>query len=74
MRLLAILLNAGGAQARKTVLIDRELPGKELVDCQRIAAASLFEGKQASAHGGDDFSLTANDPTFGPRRGQIGDC
>src|SRR6266481_1878703 len=70
-RLLAILLDAGGAQPRKTVLIDGELPGEEFVDGQRIAAASLLEGEQTAADRGNDLGLTANDPPFGAGRGQI---
>jgi hypothetical protein len=54
------------------VLIDRELPGKKFVNRQRISAASFLEGEKASAHGGDNLSLAANDPTFGPGRWQIG--
>ena len=72
-RLLAILLNAGGAQAGEAVLIDRVLPGKELVDRQRVAAASLFEREQATAHGGDDFGLAANHPALRSRRREISD-
>jgi hypothetical protein len=72
-RLLAILLNACRAQAGKTVLIDRELPRQKFVDRQRVAAASLFEGEEPATHGGNDFSLAANDPAFGPGRRQIGD-
>ena len=70
--LLAILLNAGGAQAGETVLIDRVLPGEELVDGQRVAAAGLFERQQAASDRGHNLSLTANDPPFGPGRGEIG--
>ena len=73
-RLLAILLNAGGAQPRKTVLVDRELPGKEFVDRQRVAAAGLLKGEQAAADRGNDFGLTADNPPFGPGRGQIRNC
>ena len=69
--LLAILLDAGGAQAGKTMLIDRELPGEELVHCQRVTAAGFFERKQSAANRSDDFGLTANDPPFGAGRGQI---
>jgi hypothetical protein len=72
-RLLAILLNACRAQAGKTMLIDRELPGQKFVDRQRVPAASLFEGEESATHGGNDFSLAANDPAFGPGRRQIGD-
>jgi hypothetical protein len=73
-RLLAILLDSGGAQSGKAMLIDRELPGKEFVDGQRVAAAGFLERKQAAADRGNDFGLTANDPPFGPGRGQVGDC
>src|SRR5262245_54086955 len=61
-RLLAILLDAGGAQARETMLVDRELPGKKFVDRQRVAAASFLEGKKAAADCGNDFGFTADDP------------
>src|ERR1700755_2037174 len=69
--LLAILLDAGGAQAREAVLIDRELPGQELVHRQRVTAAGFFQGKQSAANSGDDLGLTANNPPFGAGRGQI---
>jgi hypothetical protein len=72
--LLPILLDAGGTQARKAMLIDRKLPGQEFIDGQRVAAAGLLEGEQAAAHGGNDFGLTANNPPFGPGRGQIRNC
>jgi hypothetical protein len=72
--LLAILLDAGGAQPGKAMLIDGKLPGKEFVDGQRVAAASLLEGEQAAAHSGNDFGLPADDPPFGPGRGQIRNC
>jgi hypothetical protein len=72
--LLAVLLNARGAQPGKAVLIDGKLPGKELVDRQRVAAASLLKGEQATADRGNDFSLTANYPPFGSGRGQIRNC
>src|SRR6516164_5888762 len=72
-RLLAILLDSGRAQTGKAVLIDRVLPGEELVDGQRVAAAGLFKREQAATNRGHNFSLTANDPPFCPRRGQIRD-
>jgi hypothetical protein len=72
--LLAILLDTGGAQSGKAVLIDGKLPGEEFVDGQRVTAASLFEGEQAAAHCGNDFGFTANNPPFGPGRGQIRNC
>ena len=72
--LLAILLDAGGAQAGEAVLVDRELPGQEFVDRQRVAAAGLFERKQAAADRGNDFGLAADDPPFGAGRGQVRNC
>jgi hypothetical protein len=73
-RLLAILLNAGGAQSGQTMLIDGKLPGEELVDGQRVAAAGLLKGEQSAANRGNDFGLTANNPPFGTGRGQISNC
>jgi hypothetical protein len=72
-RLLAILLDAGGAQPGEAMLIDGKLPGEEFVDGQRVAAASLLEGEQTAADCGNDLSLTADDPPFGSGRGQIRD-
>ena len=68
------MLDAGGAQSGKAMLIDGKLPGEEFVDGQRVAAAGLLEGEQAAAHCGNDFGLTANNPPFGPGRGQIRNC
>ena len=58
----------------KAMLIDGKLPGQEFVDGQRVAAAGLLEGEQAAANRGNDFGLTANNPPFGPGRGQIRNC
>src|SRR3954464_4415541 len=69
--LLAILLDAGGAQASKAVLVDGELPGQEFVDRQRVAAAGFLKGKQAAANRSNNLGLTADDPPFGAGRGQI---
>ena len=41
--LLPILLDARGAQAGETVAVDGILPGQELFDGQRIAAAGFFQ-------------------------------
>jgi hypothetical protein len=73
-RLLAILLDAGSAQSGKAMLIDGKLPGKEFVDGQRVAAASLLKGEQAAADSGNDFGLPADNPPFGPGRGQVRNC
>ena len=69
--LLPVLLDTRGAQPGKAMLIDGKLPGEKFVDRQRVAAASLLEGEQAAANRGNDFGLTANNPPFGPGRGQI---
>jgi hypothetical protein len=70
--LLAILLDPGGPQAGQAMLINRKLPGKELVDRQRVPAAGFLEGEQAAADRCDDFGLAADNPPFGAGRGQIG--
>ena len=69
--LLAILLDAGGAQTGKTMLVNRELPGQEFVDCQRIAATSFLEGKKAAADCSNNFGLTADYPPFCAWRGKV---
>ena len=66
--------DAGSAQSGKPMLIDGELPGKEFVDGEGIAAPGLLEGEQAAAHRGNDFSLAANNPPLSPGSGQIRDC
>ena len=72
--LLAILLDAGGAQSGKAMLIDGKLPGKEFVDRQRVAAAGLLEGEQAAANRSNDFGLATDDPPLGSGCGQIRNC
>jgi hypothetical protein len=73
-RLLPVLLDTGGPQASKAMLIDGELPRQELVHRQRVAAASLLEGEQTAANRGYDFGLAADHPPFGSGRGQIRNC
>src|ERR1700760_3520302 len=55
------------------MLIDRELPGQELVHRQGVTAEGFPKGQQSAANCGDDLGLTANDPPFGAGRGQIRD-
>ena len=69
--LLAVLLDARGAQTGQTMLVDRELPREKFVDSQRIAAAGFFERKKTAAHSGNNFGLAADDPPFGAGRWQI---
>ncbi|VTZ61807.1 conserved hypothetical protein [Sinorhizobium medicae] len=68
---MAILLNARRAQAGEAVVIDRGLPGEELFDRQRVTLARLFKAQKATAHGGNDFSLSADHPAPGIGRRQI---
>jgi hypothetical protein len=72
--LLAILLNSGGAQSGKAVLVDGKLPGQEFIDGQGVAAACLLEREQAAANRSDNFGLAADNPPFGAGRGQIRNC
>src|SRR5512134_1820030 len=66
--LLPILLDAGGPQAGKTMLIDGKLPGQEFVDRQRITAAGFLEGEQATTDRSNDLGFAADDPPFGAGR------
>ncbi len=45
----AIVLDAGGAQTRETVLIDRRLPGQELLKREHIAAARFLDAQCRAA-------------------------
>jgi hypothetical protein len=72
--LLAILLDSGGAQSGKAMLVDGKLPGQEFIDGQGVPAAGLLEREQAAANRSNNFGLTANYPPFGAGRGQIRDC
>jgi hypothetical protein len=71
-RLLAVLLNAGGAQSSKAVAVDRVLPSQKFLDSQGIAAAGLLERKKASAHGRNDFRFATDHPAFRSRRWKVG--
>ena len=50
----------------------RALPGDELFDRQRVAAANFFETDGAPAHRVDDYGLMPWDPTFCIQRRQVG--
>lgn len=73
IRLAAIFLDAGGAQAGQAVLVDRPLPAQELVDRERVALTGLLEADQPAADRGDDLGLAANNPPLGIPGRQIGD-
>jgi hypothetical protein len=70
--LLAVLLDAGGAQPSKAMLVDRELPAQKFVDRQRVTITGLVEGQEAAADGCDHFRLTPDHPPLGGRWRQIG--
>eukprot|EP01035_Chromulina_nebulosa_P038279 gene38279-51699_t len=69
---MAILLNTGGSQPRKAVVVDGCLPGQKLLDCQGVAFASFFEAQQATAHSGDNLCLATDNPTARIGRRKIG--
>src|SRR5215472_15818602 len=71
-KLLPVLLDTRGAQAREAVPVDRVLPGEEFLDRQRIAAAGFFQRQKSATHGCDDFGLTPNHPALRPGRRQVG--
>src|SRR5262249_22988060 len=60
--------------ARKAMLIDRALPGEELVDGQLVALAGFLNAEQASAHRGDHLGLAPDDPALCVPRREIRDC
>src|SRR4029453_6731345 len=69
--LLAVLLDARRAQPGETMLVDRSLPGKELLNGQRIPRAGFLERQKAATHRGDHFRLSADDPALGRCRRQV---
>jgi hypothetical protein len=52
-----IALDTRCAYRTKTVSVERLLPGNELIDAQRVAAARLFKRKQATANRGNNFGF-----------------
>jgi hypothetical protein len=70
-RLLTVLLDPGGAQPGKAVLVDGELPGQEFVDGQRVTTAGFLKGEQAAANRSNDFRLATDDPPLGAGCWQI---
>lgn len=63
---------ASAAQTTKTVLVDQLLPGKKLINRQRITAACFFERKQPTANRSNYFGFASNHPSFRSRRWQVG--
>src|SRR5215213_6009400 len=68
-----VVLDPGRTKPGKAVSVYRLLPGKELLDRERIAAASLFQAQQASANGGHDFGLASDHPPLGVAWGKVRD-
>jgi hypothetical protein len=63
--LLAVLLNARGAQAGETVLIDGQLPAQEFFGCQGIALTGFLKAQKPATNGSDDLGLASDHPTTG---------
>jgi hypothetical protein len=72
-KLVAVLLDARGAQAGKAMIGNRTLPGEEFFDGQRVTITRFFEAQQATPHRCDDFCLPSDDPTPGICGRQISD-
>jgi hypothetical protein len=73
-RLLPILLDPGGPQAGQAMLINRKLPGQELVNRQRVTAAGFLKREKSASDRCNYFGLAADNPPFGAGRRQIGNC
>lgn len=70
--LFAVVLDAGGPQAGEAVAVDRLLPGKEFLYCQRVAGTSLLKTEEPAANGSDNLGLPSYDPSLGVARWEIG--
>jgi hypothetical protein len=70
--LLAVLLNARGAQAGQAMLVDGHLPAQEFLGGQRVTLAGLLEAEQTAADGGDNLGFAANNPASGAGRWKVG--
>ena len=68
---LAVLLNPGGAQTTDAVPVDQVLPQKEFLDRNVVPAAGVVEADNPRTDGLDHLGLSADNPAFGVRRGQI---
>src|SRR5262245_47272430 len=71
-RSVPVLLDPGRSQARKSIFVDRRLPGQKFFRCKLVTLASLFEAEQTTPHGSDDFRLAAYHPAARIRGRQIG--
>src|SRR5690349_14567232 len=72
LNLVPVILEARCAQTLEAVLVDRPLPGQELIDGELVALTRLLEAEQATAHCGDNFRLATDYPALGIARRQVG--
>ena len=56
------------------MLVDGGLPVQEFIDAERIALTRLFEAEQATADGGDNFCLAADNPPSRIGRRKVRNC
>ena len=55
------------------MLVDRALPGEELIHRQPVAFARFLQAEQSAAYGSHHLGLAPDDPALGVGRGKIGD-
>jgi hypothetical protein len=67
----AILLNAGRAQTREAMDLERAVPRQELFLRQLVDTASLFDRDPTAAHRGDHRGLATYYPSLCVRRWQV---
>src|SRR5690606_41552114 len=67
-----MVLETGRAEPGEATLVDRPLPGQDLVHGQLVAITSLLDADKTSAHGRHDLRLAADDPAFRVPRREIG--
>lgn len=68
----AVILDLRGAEPRKTMLIDRPLPGQKLVHGQLVPLTSFLNAEEPAPDSRDDFCLAPDDPAFRVFRRKIG--
>jgi hypothetical protein len=72
--LLAILLNARGAQSGEAVLVEAALPGEIFFRCERVTLTGFFQAQEAPAHGCYHLCLAADDPAMAAGWREISNC
>jgi hypothetical protein len=69
-----VILQGCDPQSADAVLIDRRLPGGELLGRERVTLVRLLSADDAGADGEDHRGLTPSDPSVRIRRRQIEDA